>query len=130
MAERDLNPNLIIERLETMMVNISQKNDEYEKLGVDRAEKERLFNIEFAKKQLTMKNSGTAVTILKAQTLGFPKIAKLKFEMDVADAKWKACLEALRGMKESIGTLRSFLTWLRMELENSNINPQGPRTRF
>ncbi|MCK5616201.1 hypothetical protein KAR91_80810 [Candidatus Pacearchaeota archaeon] len=113
-----------------MMVNISQKNDEYEKLGVDRAEKERLFNIEFAKKQLTMKNSGTAVTILKAQTLGFPKIAKLKFEMDVADAKWKACLEALRGMKESIGTLRSFLTWLRMELENSNINPQGPRTRF
>lgn len=130
MTERLLNPNLIIQRLSDMLRDIEEKNVEYEKIGIERAEKERVFNQEFAKKQLVKKNSGTAITILKAQTLGDPKIAKLKFELDVADAKWRACKEALHGMAESIGTLRSFLTWLRMEFGNQNIQQQGPRPRF
>lgn len=125
MGERQLNPNEIIDSLNRMLINIEEKNVEYEKLGVERAEVERIFNQEFAKKQLVKKNSGTAITILKAQTLGDPKISKLKFRLDVADAKWRACLEALRGLKESIGTMRSFLTWLRMEYGNQNIPERG-----
>ena len=114
-------PNKIIDHLEKLVDRIEEKNVEYANLGRIRAEKERLFNIEFAKKQLTLKNSGTAVTILKAQTMGHPKISKAKFDLDVAQAEYDACRESLRAMKEIMGTYRSFLTWLRMEYEGQNI---------
>jgi len=118
---RQLDPNNIVDRLQKLIQRIEDKNDEYERLGVARAEKERIFNIEFAKHQLILKNKGTPVTILKAQTLGHAKISMLKFKLDSAEATYLACRESMRAMKEIIGTYRSFLTWLRMEYEGQNV---------
>ena len=124
LQDRSLDPDNIVSRLETMIQRIEKKNDEFENLGKVLAEKTRLFNIEFAKQQLTFKNKGMAISILKAQTLGHAKISMLKFHMDAAEAEYLASRESLRSMREIIGTFRSFLTWKRMEYEQSNVTPR------
>jgi len=118
---RDLNPNEIVDRLQKLITDIEDKNTEYSNLGREWADKKRIYNIEFAKHQLMLKNKGMAVTILKAQALGHPKISLAKFNMDAKEAEYLACREALHAMKEIIGTYRSFLTWLRMEYEGQNV---------
>ncbi|MBW1812159.1 MAG: hypothetical protein JRJ39_00425 [Deltaproteobacteria bacterium] len=123
----DLDPNEIIQQLQDLIQKIEDKNDEYKSLGRTRADKTRIFNIEFAKQQLLFKNKGMAISILKSQTLGHVKISMLKFDVDVSEAEYLACREALHAMREIIGTYRSFLTWLRMEYQGQNVPQSVPR---
>jgi len=117
----DLDPNEIIQQLQDLIKKIEDKNDEYKTLGRAKAEKTRVFNIEFAKRQLMLKNKGMAISILKAQTLGHVEISMLKFKVDDSESTYLACREALHAMKEIIGTYRSFLTWMRMEYKGQNV---------
>lgn len=120
-TERELNPNDIISRLQNLMQRLEVKNKEYEQLGKDRADLKRIYNIEFAKHQLMLKNKGTAVTILKAQTNGHPKISMDLFNYEAKEAEYLACRESLASMRDILGTYRSFLTWLRMEYKGQNV---------
>ncbi len=119
--QREIEPNEVIQLLQEYITKIEKKNAEYIGLGKTKAEKVRIFNIEFAKQQLLLKNKGMATTILKAQTMGRADVSMLNFKVDAAEAEYAACREALHAMQEILGTYRSFLTWLRMEYKGQNV---------
>lgn len=118
----ELDPNKIISHIQGMVRKLGGKVAEFEQLGTDKAEAERVHAIELRKKMLVLKNENYPVTMIKDLVKGDEQIALLKFHADVAAAKHEACREAMRGIRESIGAYRSFLTWMRTEMESHRVN--------
>jgi len=98
---------------------LTAKNDEYQELMLSQADAEYAFNIAYAKKILEFKAGGEPVTTQKTLALGDKAIAKLKLELDVADAMVKACKQSMRVIEKGIDSARSGLSWLKAELLNT-----------
>lgn len=71
------------------------------------AEAEREYRIALSEKMLSERENGTPVTILGDICRGDRKIAKLKFDRDVAEAIYKAALEACNVYKIEIRVLEN-----------------------
>lgn len=97
---------------------LGDKNQELKDLIEKRAQAERNFQIHNAEKILELKTFGHPITIIRDLSKGDKVIAELKFKLDLADGILNACRESMKDIREQIGALRSFLTWLRAEREN------------
>ena len=115
-----MNPQAELDGLQKKNIELSIKNDEYEKLLKDAAEAERDFNIAYAKKLLVLKLDGEPVTTRKAMALGDPAIADLKFVLDVAGALVKACGKSMKVTETNIDSYRTRIAWLKAEKLNTN----------
>ena len=71
------------------------------------AQSEQDYRIALAEKMLTERANGLPATILSDICRGDIKIAKLKFERDVAETVYKAALEAINAYKLQIKLLES-----------------------
>jgi len=114
----NLTPGEIMNILQSKNRQLSDKNDDYITLSFKRAEAERDYKIAYAEQMLRLKTDGTPVTMLKDVVSGNRGVADLKFKFEVATAVEKACLESMKDLRESIGSARSILTWLREEKAN------------
>ena len=96
---------------------LTSKNDEYVDLAEIAAQKERDYQIALSQRIVDLRAKDTPVTILKDIAKG-GGVAKLKFEMDMANAVAKACLNSIKILTSQIDTYRSLLSWLKAELQS------------
>ena len=96
---------------------LTAKNDEYIELAEKRAQAERDHSVEVRKKNLSIRE-GNPVTLIPALVKGDDTVAKLKFDLDVATAVERACLESIKDIRSQIDTYRSLLSWLKAELQS------------
>ena len=120
MADKDfsrLEPPEVMDMLNKVWRNMGIQNANLIKLGRIRADKEKAYNYAYAKRILELKNQGHAVTLIKTLAKGDVSVTGPKWELDVAQAEFDACRESIRDMREHVGILRSFLTWMRAEYQ-------------
>jgi len=77
------------------------------KRGQAYAEAEKQYKIALAQQILTEREKGVPVTIISDICRGNPKIAKLRFERDVAEVTYKSAMEAINSYKLQIRILDS-----------------------
>lgn len=94
---------------------LSMKNDELLVLAEKMANAEKEYSIMYRKKVLECKSNGDPVTLIKDIVRGDPSVAELKFNMDVAEAIYKACKSAANVLVTAIDSYRSLLSWAREE---------------
>lgn len=95
------------------------KNDELKELGVKKAEAEKSYRVELAKKQLELRANNFPATLINDLARGDKLVAKLKFERDVAVSMYEACREKIKDLREEIGIMRSLSASQRAEYENT-----------
>ena len=97
---------------------LTAKNDDYIELAEKKAQAERDYNVEVRKQTMTYRSAGEPVTVIPTLVKGDDTVAKLKFDLDVATAVERACLESIKDIRSQIDTYRSLLSWLKAELQS------------
>jgi len=113
-----MTPAEIINGLAAKNRLLTAKNDEYIELAEKKAQAERDYNIEVRTKTLMCRSDGDPVTVISTLVKGDQVVAKLKFDLDVATAVERACLESIKDLRSQIDTYRSLLSWLKAELQS------------
>ena len=89
----------------TKELNISIKK--LRETGTTYAEREKEYKIAVNKKALELRENGVPVTLIQTVIYGYPEIAKLRFERDVALTIYEANREAIQSTKLQIRILES-----------------------
>lgn len=89
----------------TKELNISIKK--LRETGTTYAEKEKEYKIAVNKKALELREDGVPVTLIQTVIYGYPEIAKLRFERDVAEVIYNANQEAIQSTKLQIRILEN-----------------------
>ncbi len=97
---------------------LTAKNDEYRKLYEKYAAAKQEYLMGYAIKITTLKIDGTPVTTIKELAKGDKNVAKLGYDMDIAEGVLKACRESMADIRAALDSYRSLLTWLRAELQS------------
>ena len=113
------NPQTIMDRMTELNVELSKRNSELHDLAEKVAENEKTYKILVAVETLDQKRKGLPITIIKDVVNGNRAVAEARKDLYIAEAVYKIASEKMRDIRSHIDTLRSFLTWLRMELMNS-----------
>ena len=123
------NPQTIMDRMTELNVELSKRNSELHDLAEKVAENEKTYKILVAVETLDQKRKGLPITIIKDVVNGNRAVAEARKDLYIAEAVYKIASEKMRDIRSHIDTLRSFLTWLRMELMNSGFqdNISGKR---
>ncbi|MBC8387082.1 MAG: hypothetical protein H8E13_03410 [Actinobacteria bacterium] len=116
-----MDPQKIIDRLSSLNRELSQKNGELQALAVDMNEKEREYRVMYAAEVLRKKDEGLPATLIKDIVNGVSNVAGAKFNYQVAVEVYHIARERIKDIRTGIDTLRSFLTWLRMEMGNASV---------
>ena len=114
----EMTPAQIMQGLQEKNRMLTQKNGEYLDLAERRASKERSYNMAVAEKTLRLQADGYSVTLMQSIVKGDPNVSKAKYELDIAQAVEKACLESIKDLRSAIDTYRSLLAWLKAELQS------------
>lgn len=75
------------------------------KTGTEFAEAERTYKILFRQEALKLRDGGMPVTLIDKIVYGIPEVADARFERDVAEASYKANLEAINVFKLQVRIL-------------------------
>lgn len=89
----------------TKELNISIKK--LRETGTTYAEREKEYKIAVNKKALELREDGVPVTLIQTVIYGYPEIAKLRFERDVAEVIYNANQEAIQSTKLQIRILEN-----------------------
>lgn len=91
---------------------IQQKTKELEisikmlrKNGTNYAEAEKAYKVKLREKVLEMRANDTAVGIINLTVYGIPEVAELRMKRDIAEAVYKANMEAINATKLEIRIL-------------------------
>lgn len=95
----------LINDLNSMYRQIHKDIEEWERLGIERAEAEREYRIKRKLMTLQHKAEGMAIGLIDKTTDG--DVADLKMKVDIAEAKSNAALEHIRVLKLEIQTLEA-----------------------
>lgn len=113
-----MTPGEIMDGLKVKNRLLTAKNDEYMILAEKKAQAEREHSVEVRIKTLKIRSDGDPVTLVPTLVKGDGTVAKLKFDLDVASAVERACLESIKDIRSQIDTYRSLLSWLKAELQS------------
>lgn len=91
----------------TKELNISIKK--LRETGTTYAEREKEYKIAVNKKALELRENGVPVTLIQTVIYGYPEIAKLRFERDVAEVIYNANQEAIQSTKLQIKIIQAQL---------------------
>lgn len=69
------------------------------KTGTDYAQAERDYKVLLRQEVLKLRDEGTAVGVIDKICYGIPSVAEARFKRDVAEAVYKANLEAINSIK-------------------------------
>ena len=86
-------------------LNISIK--ELQKSGRSLAEAERDYKILLRQECLKLRDEGMAIGMIDKTCYGIPSVAEARFKRDVAEAKYKANMEAINTFKLEIRILQN-----------------------
>jgi len=112
-----MNPQDVMNGLQTKNRELSMKNDELASFSEDAAAKKRDYLVAMAAKTTELRIGGESITLIRDLVKGDKAVAELQYRWDIAEGVLLACRERIKDLREQIGTYRSILTWLRTELE-------------
>lgn len=97
----------LINELNEYRQNLYKAIDEIKARGKAKAEAERNYRIELAKKILELRTSGTPVSIINDLARGDEKIANLKTKRDIEESLYEANMQRIYECKINIDWLQS-----------------------
>ena len=106
-----LPPEKIMDGIIKKNHELDAKTKEYAQLIDECVEYERAYHIALSKRAFEMKAEGETATFIANYIKGDKTIADLRFNYHLADAKAKACLQALKDIRVMIDSYRSLLAW-------------------
>ena len=112
----DIIPQTIINAISEKNRLLSSKTDEYGELIEASAQAEREYNIAFANKMTALKMDGMPVTIIPKLTSGDLTVANFYYEFRIAEGVQRACLQRIQDIRSQIDSLRSLLSWKKVEM--------------
>ena len=115
-----MTPDQIMKGMSQKNLLLSEKNLELLDLAEMKAQAERAYNIAFAETVLRLKPDHPA-TLIPVLVKGDKDVAKLKYQYDLQDGIYKACLESLKDIRTAIDCYRSMLSWEKEELNKAGI---------
>lgn len=113
----DMNPGEVVDKLNTSMLLLQEGNIELKKLSVLMAESKRVYAIALNKEILKLRTQGVPVTIMLQIAKGDEVVAQKRFEKDIAESSYFCCRDGIENLKAEIDTLRSLLSFMKMEYE-------------
>ena len=79
------------------------------KSGTDRAEAEKEYKIKLREQCLILREEGMPIGLIDKTCYGIPEVANLRFKRDIADAVYRANLEAINTLKLELRLLEGQL---------------------
>lgn len=113
----EMNPEVIINKLEYKVNELFIKNAELEKLEVIKDRLEATYRCELRKELLSLSLNNTKISISGDTARGNADIAQLRLNKDLAEIRYYSMKSSIENIKFEIEVLRSVLTWLSVELE-------------
>jgi hypothetical protein len=110
----------LITTREELNKKLTESVDNVYQCGVNLAEAERKYRVAVTKKTLELRYANEKVTIIELLVSGDEDIAKLRFERDVASAKYNS-------VKDTINMCKLQLKMVDMEIQREWNNPNGGR---
>ena len=101
--------------LKSKNLALGLKTDELPTLGEDMAQKERDYNMAYARRLLVLQEEGCAVTTQKKLVDGDKHVATLLFEYRVAKVVYDSAKKKADSINVAIDTYRSLLSWYKQE---------------
>lgn len=118
MIKFDMQPSEVVDKLNAAMLLLQDSNMELKKLSIKMAEAKKEYSIALAKEILKLKQQGCQVTVLLQIAKGEKTVAQLRFNKDVAESSYYVQRDTIDNLKAEIDTLRSLLSFMKMEYEN------------
>lgn len=114
-----MNPQQLMESIQETLRDLARLNNKLYQYGKERAYTEQRYRIELNKKLLELRLNKCPTSIINDVARGDKQISQLRLKRDLADNKFYVCKEAISTKKIEIESLRSLLTWQRVELSNT-----------
>lgn len=114
-----MSPGEIISKIEVAQIALTKGNTEIKTLGIKKAEAKRNYAIALNKKILQLKAEKYPATLIQDMARGDENVAENRLQKDIAESAYFTAISAEDNLRLEIETLRSMLTWLRVEYKNS-----------
>lgn len=114
-----MNPQQLINGLDSCILALSKGNTELKTLGLKKAQTERDYRVAMAQEILKLKAEKYPATLIIYMAKGNERVADLRLQRDIAESAYFVALDAVNNLRSEIEIIRSKLTWMRTELKNS-----------
>lgn len=115
----EVNLEVIINKLEYKVNELTLRNQKLEKLGAIKDRLEATYRCELRKELLRLSINSTKISIIDDIEGDNANLAQLRLNRDLAEIRYYSMKSSIENIKFEIEVLRSMLTWLRIELECS-----------
>lgn len=119
MLNHNFTPLQVIERMHICRQALESRSIEINKLGIKKAEAEKSYRIALRKEVTKLRFEKYPATLTQDLARGNEEVAKLKLERDVAESTYFTAISARNNLELEIEILRSQLSWLKTEYQNS-----------
>lgn len=102
--------NNLVNELQTKTQQLERSIRQLRVSGTDYAKAERDYKILLRQKCLELRDGGMAIGLIEKTCYGIPEVAELRFKRDVAEAVYKANMEAINSIKLQMRLLESQLS--------------------
>ncbi len=114
-----MNPQQVMDALIKAQNELVRLNDNYKSFGIQKEKAERKYRIELQKKLILLRAERVPSSIIQDLAKGDEIISQFRLERGLAENNYFTCKEAMNNKRIEIESLRSILTWQRVELNNS-----------
>lgn len=113
----EINIEVIINKLEYKVNELTIRNAKLKKLGTIKDKLEATYRCELRKELLRLSLNNTKISITGDITRGNAKIAQLRVNRDLAKIRYYLMKSSIENIKFEIEVLRSMLTGIRVEFQ-------------
>ena len=113
----EVNLEVIINKLEYKVNELTLRNAKLKKLGVIKDRLEATYRCELRKELLRLSINGTKISIIDDIARDNANLAQLRLNRDLAEIRYYSMKSSIENIKFEIEVLRSLLTWLRVEFQ-------------
>lgn len=113
----EVNLEVIINKLEYKVNELTLRNQKLEKLGAIKDRLEATYRCELRKELLRLSINSTKISIIDDIEGDNANLTQLRLNRDLAEIRYYSMKSSIENIKFKIEVLRSLLTWLSDELE-------------
>ena len=113
----EVNLEVIINKLEYKVNELTLRNAKLKKLGVIKDRLEATYRCELRKELLRLSINSTKISIIDDIARDNTNLAQLRLNRDLAEIRYYSMKSSIENIKFEIEVLRSLLTWLRVEFQ-------------
>lgn len=100
----------LLQELQAKTKQLDMSIKQLRKSGTEYAEAEKAYKILLRQECLKLRDEGMAIGMIDKTCYGIPSVAEARFKRDVADAVYKANLEAINSIKLQMRLLENQLS--------------------